>query len=86
MAAEAKPLVKDADGDPALGDFSSSSVDGMLLYLAGHTRSDIAYAVKCCAKYMFCPERSDELALKRIGQYLKGTGDRILVLIKRAKD
>ena len=35
--AEAKPLVKDVAGDPALGDFSYSSVVGMLLYLAGHT-------------------------------------------------
>ena len=43
--AEAKPLVKDADGEPALGDFSYSSVVGMLLYLAGHARPDIAYAV-----------------------------------------
>ena len=65
--AEAKPLVKDADGEPALGDFSYSSVVGMLLYLAGHTRPDIAYAVNCCARYMFCPMRSHELVLKRIG-------------------
>eukprot|EP00804_Cyclotella_cryptica_P025289 CCRYP_010373-RB/>CCRYP_010373-RB protein AED:0.34 eAED:0.34 QI:0/-1/0/1/-1/0/1/0/497 len=78
--AEAKPLVKDADGEPALGEFSYSSVVGMLLYLAGHTRPDIAYAVNCCARYMFCPKRSHELALKRIGRYLKATRDRGLVL------
>ena len=78
--AEAKPLVKDVAGDPALGDFSYSSVVGMLLYLAGHTRPDIAYAVNCCARYMFCPRRSHELALKRIGRYLKATRDRGLVL------
>eukprot|EP00804_Cyclotella_cryptica_P020131 CCRYP_014912-RA/>CCRYP_014912-RA protein AED:0.34 eAED:-0.30 QI:0/-1/0/1/-1/0/1/0/430 len=78
--AEAKPLVKDADGEPVLGEFSYSSVVGMLLYLAGHTRPDIAYAVNCCARYMFCPKRSHELALKRIGRYLKATRDRGLVL------
>ena len=78
--AEAKPLVKDADGEPALGDFSYSSVVRMLLYLAGHTRPDIAYAVNCCARYMFCPKRSHELALKRIGRYLKATRDCVLVL------
>jgi hypothetical protein len=78
--AEAKPLVKDTDGEPALGDFSYSSLVGMLLYLAGHTRPDIAYAVNCCARYMFCPKRSHELALKRIGRYLKATRDCGLVL------
>ena len=65
--AESKHLVKDADGGPALGDFSCSSVVGMLLYLAGHTRPDIAYTVNCCTRYMFCPKRPHKLALKRIG-------------------
>ena len=59
---------------------SYCSVVGMLLYLAGHTRPDIAYAVNCCARYMFCPDWSHELALKWIGQYLKATCDRGLVL------
>ncbi len=65
--AEAKPLVKDEDGPPMSRDFSYSSVVGMLRYLAGHTRPNIAYAISCCARYMFCPKRSHELALKRIG-------------------
>ncbi len=72
--------MKDADDEPVLGDFSYSSVVGMLLFLAGHTRFDIAYAVNCCARYMFCPKQSHELALKRIGQYLKATRDCGLVL------
>ncbi len=55
--AETKPLVKDADGAPAVEGFSYSSVVGMLLYLSGHTRPDIAYAVNCCARYMFSPTR-----------------------------
>ncbi|KAL3804514.1 hypothetical protein HJC23_002553 [Cyclotella cryptica] len=62
------------------GDFSYSSVVGMLLYLAGHTRHDIAYAVNCSARSMFCPRRSHQLALKRIGRYLKATRDCGLVL------
>ncbi len=66
-----KALVKDADGEVAHGGFSYSSVVGMLLYLSGHTHPDIAYAVNCCAKYMFGPKHSHELALKRIGRYLK---------------
>ena len=52
----------------------------MLLYLAGHTRPDIAYAVNCCARYMFNPKHIDELALKRIGRYLKATHRRGLIL------
>ena len=77
---ELSPLVKDADGEPAGGMFSYSSVVGMLLYLSGHTRPDIAYAVNCCARYMFCPRRSHELALKRLARYLKHTQDRGLIL------
>jgi hypothetical protein len=78
--AETKPLVKDADGAPSVEGFSYSSVVGMLLYLSGHTRPDIAYAVNCCARYMFCPKHSHELALKRIGRYLKGTATRGMVV------
>ena len=76
--AKTKPLVKDEDGVAAVKGFSYSSVVGMMLYLSGHTRPDITYAVKCCARYMFCPKHSHKLALKRIGRYLKS---RILLLV-----
>ena len=52
----------------------------MLLYLSGHTRPDIAYAVNCCARYMFNPHHSHEVALKRIGRYLKATREKGLIL------
>ena len=77
---EAKPLVKDAEGEAAHGNFSYSSVVGMLLYLAGHTRPDIAYAVNCAARYMFCPKLSHEKHLKRLGRYLKATRDKGLIM------
>jgi hypothetical protein len=77
---ESKPLVKDVTGELASGAFSYSSVVGMLLYLSGHTRPDITFAVNCCACYMFCPKHSHELALKRIGHYLKQTPDRGMVM------
>jgi hypothetical protein len=78
--AEATPLVRDKDGELPYGDFSYNSVVGMLLYLSGHTRPDIAYAVNCCARYMFNPRHSHEVALKRIGRYLKATHDKGLIL------
>jgi hypothetical protein len=78
--AEATPLTRDQDGEPPQGSFSYSSVVGMLLYLSGHTRPDIAYAVNCCARYMFNPRLSHEKALKRIGRYLKATRDKGLIL------
>ena len=85
--AEKAPLVKDLDGPNAIGSFSYSSVVGMLLYLEGLTRPDISYAVNCTARYMFCPRKRHEDALKRIGRYLKATCDRGLILDPRpAKD
>ena len=78
--AESKPLTRDVDGEPCQGTFSYASVVGMMLYLSGHTRPDIAYAVNCCARYMFAPRLVHEQALKRIGRYLKATRDKGLVL------
>jgi hypothetical protein len=77
---ESKPLVKDLNGEAASGAFSYSSVVGMLLYLSGHTRPDIIFAVNCCAQYMFCPKHLHELALKCIGRYLKQTSDHGMVM------
>ena len=48
--AKTKPLVKDEDGVASVEGFSYSSVVGMMLYLSGHTRPDITYAVNCCAR------------------------------------
>jgi len=64
IPSESKPLVKDINGDLASGAFSYSSLVGMLLYLSGHTCPDITFALNCCARYMFCPKHSHELALK----------------------
>jgi hypothetical protein len=78
--AEASPLPKDADGEPASGTFNYAAVVGMLLYLSGHSRPDIAFAVHQCARYTFKPTRRHELALVRIGRYLKGTLDKGLIM------
>jgi hypothetical protein len=78
--AEAAPLVKYAEGAPATGSFSYSSVVGMLLYLSGHTCPDIAYAVNYAAQHIFCPKKSHEKALKQIGRYLKATRKHGLII------
>ena len=52
----------------------------MLQYLQGHSRPDITYAVSQCARFTLSPRRSHEIALERIGQYLKGTVQEGLVL------
>jgi hypothetical protein len=66
--AEASPLPKDVNGAPASGNFNYAAVVGMLLYLCGHSRPDIAFAVHQCARYTFKPTRRHELALIRIGR------------------
>ena len=73
-------LIRDEDGEPMDGDFNYASVVGMLLYLSGHSRPDIAYAVNCCARFMFSPRKRHEIAIKRIGRYLKATRDKGLIL------
>ena len=78
--ATAEPLVKDEFGDPPDGSYSYPSVIGMLQYLQGHSRPDITYAVSQCARFIHSTRRSHELALQRIGQYLKGTMDEGLIL------
>ena len=74
------PLHKDLDGDPISGAFNYPSVVGMLLYLAGHSRPDISYAVSCAARFCFSPKRSHEQGVKMIGRYLLKTRDKGLVL------
>jgi hypothetical protein len=78
--AEASPLPKDVDGEPASGTFNYAAVVGIMLYLSGHSRPDIAFAVHQCDRYTFKPTRRHELALIRIGRYLKGTLDKELVM------
>ena len=83
--AEAAPLPKDTGGAPATENFNYAAVVGMLLYLSGHTRPDIAFAVHQCARYTFCPTRRHEKALIRIGRYLKGTMNRGMTMTPTAE-
>jgi hypothetical protein len=68
------------DSDSPQGLYSYPSVISMVLYLANHTRSDILFAVAQCAQYNHLPKLQHMQALEHIGQYLKGTMDKGLVL------
>lgn len=72
-------LGKDEDGDPPDCSFNYASVIGMIWYLYAHSRPDIGMAVSQAARFSFSPKRSHELALVRLGQYLKGTRDKGLI-------
>ena len=74
------PLHADKDGEPSSELFNYASVIGMLTYLAGHSRPDIAFAVHQCARFTFSPRRSHEKAVKRIVRYLLQTRDKGLII------
>ena len=52
----------------------------MLWYVYGHSRPDLGFALSQAAGHAFHTKRSHELALIRIGRYLKGTADKGLIL------
>ena len=70
----------DKDGDPGNASYSYPSVVGMLQYLQAHSRPDITMAVSQCARFVHSPKRSHEVALERIGQYLRKTENEGLIL------
>ena len=58
----------------------------MVWYLYGHSRADLGFALSQAARFTHSPCRSHELALIRIGQYLKGTMDKGMILRPAAMD
>jgi hypothetical protein len=78
--AKMSPLPKDPDGERTSGTINYASAVGMLLYLSGHSRPDLSFAVHQCARYTFAPMKRHEKALLRIGHYLKGTIDKGIIL------
>ena len=74
-------LGKDLDGDPPNCSFNYASVIGMMWHLYGHSRPDLGFAVSQAARFAFSPKHSHELALIRIGQYLKGTMNEGLICL-----
>lgn len=77
--ADAKTLGKDKNGKPFKEQWGYASVVGMLLYLSGNSRPDIAFAVNQAARFTHDPKDSHSTAIKRIVKYLKGTRDKGLI-------
>ena len=69
------PLTEDKDWPRPEGSFCYTSVVGTIIYLLGHSRPDIVYAVNLCARYMFSAR-----LFKRIERHLKATRDKGLVM------
>jgi hypothetical protein len=74
-----KTLGKDKDGKPFSENWGYATVVGMLLYLAGNSRPDIAFAVHQAARFTHAPMDSHATAVKRIVKYLKGTRDKGMI-------
>ena len=49
---------------------------GMLNYLKGSTRPDLAFSVHQCARFSEDPKASHKQDVRQIGKYLLGTKDR----------
>ena len=80
VPADPKTLGKDANGAPHCESWNYRSVVGQLLYLAGNSRPDIAFAVHQAARFSHDPKQSHSQAVKQIVRYLKGTRERGLVM------
>ena len=75
-----KPLLnKDLQGVLRKYDWEYCGTIGMLTYLAGSVRPDIAMAVHQCAGFSINPMRSHKQAVLRIGRYLLSTKERGMI-------
>ena len=76
-----KPMLhRDLDGKERRYAWNYRQAVGMLGYLQGSTRPDIATAVHQCARFCNDPRLSHERAIRRIGKYLNGNADKGIVL------
>ena len=71
-----QPIGSDKDGKPMNETWNYRAIIGMLLYLSGNTRTDIALTVSMLAKYAIDPKESHAKAVKTLLRYLKGTADK----------
>ncbi|KAI2494618.1 hypothetical protein MHU86_19896 [Fragilaria crotonensis] len=75
-AASSKLLTRQSDSEVFDNSFNYRSVIGKLNYLEKATRSDIAYAVHQCARFVSDPKKEHGDAVRWLGRYLLGTRDK----------
>jgi Reverse transcriptase (RNA-dependent DNA polymerase) len=75
-AASSKLLTRHSDSEPFDNSFNYRSLIGKLNYLEKATRSDIAYAVHQCARFVSDPKKEHGDAVRWLGRYLLGTRDK----------
>ena len=74
------PLCKDVDGSQCCNDWDYRSIVVMILYLAGSTRPDIAYALHQCARFSHSPKHSHKIVVKHVARYLKGNQTKGIIM------
>ncbi len=75
-----KPLLnKDLNGVPRKYGWEYQAAIGMLTYLTGSVRPDIAMAVHQCARFSVLPMRLHEQAVMRIGRDLLSTCEKGMI-------
>ena len=75
-----KPVLhKDLEGKPRKLSWKYRTAIGMLNYLQGNTRPEIAMAVHQVARFCIDPKLCHEKAVMRLGRYLLHTSDRGIV-------
>ena len=78
-------LPKDDNGEECDEDFNHTSVLRIIIYIQGHTRLDISFAINQYDRYAFGPRCSHEEAIKYIGRCLKGTRDKVIIMTPSMK-
>jgi hypothetical protein len=73
-------LGEDPFGEPCQCAWNYATIIGKLQYVYGHTRPEIGFALSQASRFTFCPKRSHELTVIRIGQHLKGAADKGMIL------
>ena len=67
------PLSKYFEGASQTSTWEYRSIIGLLNYISGLSRPDIAYATHSAARFSANPKASHDKGVKRIIKYLKGT-------------